>query len=65
MVCSNGTGPSPANMMSLIYVICSVLRGMVLTKTPEVYNELQKNLISDLILIKKLTELKSLTLPQS
>ena len=46
-------------------LICFVLRGIVLTKNPDGYNQLQKYLVSDLILIKKLIKLQSLTLPQS
>ena len=47
------------------YVICFVLRGMLWTKDPDVYDQLQKYLVSDLILIKKLTKLQYPTLPQS
>ena len=39
------------------YVICSALRGVVLTKNPEVYHQLKINLVSDLILYKKLTKI--------
>ena len=39
--------------------------GVVLTKNPKVYNQLHKNLVSDLILIKQLIKLQYSTLPQS
>ena len=47
------------------HVICSVFRGVVWTKNSKLYNQLQKNLVSDFILILKHTKFWYPPIPQS
>ena len=45
--------------------LVQLCRGVVWTKISKLCNQLQKNLVSDLILIKRHTRTRSLTIPQS